>query len=188
MLDFIKNIIKFIRKIVRWGTNAYLVIIVIAYVWITLSPPEESVVLSVVVSDENEAEDFGSMVDEISLIASQEGDLLMEIGRLLVREYNADSDLLTDELIDLDNNESTFEVLYFEGELNVSIESFHPIWVVQHRNEPNSAKVILHDTNTTFPIVIKKNSSKKWADIETKVLDNRTKYWRYTGGEYNSLD
>ncbi len=61
-----------------------MVIIVIAYVWITFSPPEESVVLSVVVLDENETEDFGTIVDEISAIASQELDLIVEIDRLLV--------------------------------------------------------------------------------------------------------
>ncbi len=71
----------------------------------------------------------------------------------------------------MDNNKSTFEVLYFEGELNVSVESSHPVWIVQHRNKPNSAKVILYDTNATFPIIIKKHGDKKWAEIETKVLE-----------------
>jgi len=157
---------------------------VMGYIWIRLSPPKDSVELSVVISDKNNTKKLNIALKDINLILIQKIEVLMEIDSMLAREYSANTDLLTDELIDLDNNKSTFEVLYFEGDLNVSTKSFHSVWIVQHHNELNSYKVIFHDTNTTFPLVIKKSSNKRWCDIETQALNNKIKYWEYKNGEY----
>jgi len=180
MLNFIKKTIKLIRKIIGWGAIIYFVMILIGVIWFNISPPKEEVVLSIVVSDENKTKSTPSLAFR-SLIfrISRKIDILIASHEILVAKYDVNISRLSEEYIDLDDNKLTYEMVFFEGELNNTIQSFHRVWIVQYIMELNKTKILLHDENSSFPIVIKKYSNQKWSDIEIKVWDNRTKYWKY---------
>jgi len=180
MLNLIKKTIKLIRKIIGWGAIIYFVMILMGVIWVSFSPKEEEVVLSIVISDKNETKSTPSLAFHSVLSRiSKKIDILIASREILISKYDVNISRLSKKYIDLDGNKFTSEMVFFEGELNSTVQSFHRVWIVQYIMKANKAKILLHDENSTFPIVIKQYANQEWSDIEIKILDNRTKYWKY---------
>jgi hypothetical protein len=150
----------------------------ISYIWLTTDKTPH-VELSVLHGEYNEMQESGSRISQLTreLIYIR---LVWEYETELEADYGADLNQLKTELLELDKNETTYEAVIYEEDLNSSLKTFHRFWIVQLvEDDINGFKLLVHDINTTFPIHIYRKKTQKWATIKTEVLDNRTKDWVY---------
>ena len=184
---------KAIWKFLMWLSKVYWIMLGIVflfigviYLWLKISPPKgETVQLSIVKNNTNKKETFRAL-EQLNRSLNQ-GIFILEKDESIFNVVGSDINLSSTktELIELDENKTTYEMVVFEGELNASIESFHNVWIVQYEEDNvSSMKLLMHDSNTTFPITIRIKNSSNWADIETQHYGDILKKWRFENGKY----
>lgn len=184
---------KAIWKFLMWLSKVYWIMLGIVflfigviYLWLKISPPKgETVQLSIVKNNTNKKETFRAL-EQLNRSLNQ-GIFILEKHESIFNVVGSDINLSSTktELIELDENKTTYEMVVFEGELNASIESFHNVWIVQYEEDNvSSMKLLMHDSNTTFPITIRIKNSSNWADIETRHYGDILKKWRFENGKY----
>ena len=179
VVDILKSIFRWI-----WIIILILLILFIGFIWWRDDDGKPLVKLSIFHVENNKTEKFMrglSGIDrELDSFAS-----VLNYEKRLQLNYDVNISLLQNELLELDKNETTYENVIFEGDLNSSLKTFHRFWVIQSlKDNENSSKLLFYDANTTFPIHIYEKKSQKWATIKTEVLDNRTKEWVYKKEKY----
>ena len=189
----IKLTFQGIWKFLMWLSKVYWIMlgivflfICVIYLWLEISPPKgETVQLSIVKNDTNKKETFRAL-EQLNRSLNQ-SIFILEKHESVFNVVGSDINLSSTktELIELDENKTTYEMVLFEGELNASVESFHNVWIVQYEEDNvSSMKLLMHDSNTTFPITIHIKNSSNWADIETKCYGNVVKTWKFENGKY----
>ena len=182
-----------IWQVLMWLSMAYWIMLGIVflimgvmYLWLEISPPKgETVQLSIVKNNTNKKETFRaleflnhSLNQSISILEEHES-----VFNTIGNDINLSN--TQKELIELDENKTTYEMVVFEGDLNASVESFHNVWIVQYEEDNVSTmRLLMHDSNTTFPITIRIKNSSNWADIETRHYGDILKKWRFENGKY----
>ena len=184
---------KTIKKILTWLSKAYWITMGMVflfmgaiYLWLESSPyVKELATLSIVKNDTNKK----SVVTALEQLnrSLKQSIFILEGHESIFNTVGSDINLTNTqtELIELDENKTTYEMVVFEGDLNASVESFHDFWIVQYEEDNvSSMRLLIHDKNTTFPITIHIKNSSNWADIETKGYGEVLKTWRFENGRY----
>jgi len=184
-----------IWQFLMWLSMAYWIMLGIVslfigviYLWLEISPPKgETVQLSIVKNDTNKKETFRAL--EFLNRSLNQSIFILKGHESVFNTIGNDINLTNTEteLMELDENKTTYEMVVFEGELNASVESFHNVWIVQYdEDNVSTMRLLMQDSNTTFPITIHVKNSSNWADIETKCYGNVLKTWKFENGEYTT--
>jgi len=179
----VNNIFSIIWKIIKWAIALYIILIGLILIWMYIISDEKSITLSIETDDKNKT--IAGALNELSYFLNIPIEHEIEAcNRIKSIKQKEDIDC-NSELINIDSNETTVEILIFNGELNASIKSYHEFWILQSKlGEENRTKILLHDNNVSFPVKIKSKNSKKWSTIEAEVSDGKIKKWHYKNGRY----
>ena len=156
------------------------------YLWLESSPvAKESVKLSIVKNDTTR-KSVVTALEHLNRSLNQ-SIFIIKGHKSIFNTVGSDINLTNTktELIELDKNKTTYEMVVFEGDLNASVKSFHNFWIVQYEEDNSSSmRLLMYDKNATFPITIHIKNSSNWADIETKGYGEVLKTWRFDKGRY----
>jgi len=90
-------------------------------------------------------------------------------------------------LVELDKNETTYEILTFSENIDPSLENFYNIGIVQYR-AGEKAKLLFFDINCTYPLIINIDKDNKWASLKSEHSNGLIKEWIFLSGWYYSKD
>lgn len=169
------------------GTIFYLGFLAILFIWIEFfhSAKEEHIVLTRTISDDNESKSLSQATGELARSLNHSVNFIENHKNILSFITESNLSKIKDELVELDKNQTTFEIVIFRGDLNASIKKKYDFWIVQYEEENfDNMKTLLADKSDIFPIVINIKKDKKWATIQTEHNGTLFKEWEFIDGQY----
>jgi len=175
------KIFSIIWKIIKWAIAIIFIGLILIVIYIMSD--ENIITLSIHTNDKDKT--IAVALEELSYTLNIPIEHEIEACNR-IKSIKQEEDMnCNSEIINIDNNETTVEILIFNGELNSSIKSYHEFWILQSKlGEENITKILLHDNNVSVPVKIKSKISKKWSTIEVEVSDGKIKEWHYKNGKY----